>query len=243
MSYGPDDLPDVLADLRAIQIHQDMESLSLSRKIHRGNYEELMDEHRRYNDFSSDDWLEVDVMDLLKNDYLRLLHNYSSSSWTLINHSQRIIDKHGDDGFSQQYSAELKERRLHNTGQFFKQIRHYTQKRKMPPVEALHSFTTDGVEFNLFLRRDMMMDWAGWNKPAREYLNKLGDRVPIESELVRYQSDIESFHDWFSRYTKLYFREEYDKALETIQKLDREKPDTAVYDPKYVHPFDADDFR
>jgi hypothetical protein len=236
-------LPNELSDLKAIEIHEDMEALRHTLKIHRGNYEELVAKHREFDQVSGEDWKEINPIRMISDEYMRPLHNYAASSYTLISHSQKLTNKFGGDEFSDQYSKELQERDIVRKGQFFKQLRHYTQKYRLPPVQGTHTIKTDTSEFILKLRKDMMIGWDGWNQKAKQYLEELDDRVPIEREVSSYQQEIEKFYDWFQQYTKFYFSEEFKEAADALEQLEAKKPDEGLIDPKDIHPFDVKDFR
>lgn len=129
---GPYDisLPDALEESVAVEINKEISSLEMSLSILEDNYEELMEEHER---IIQADLIEVNAMELVKENYFRFLHNYVASVYTLIKHSQRVVQKFGDDDFAEQYSEEIVERQIHRKGAFLQQLRHYMQKRRLPP--------------------------------------------------------------------------------------------------------------
>jgi len=227
-----------------VKVYREIEALKISVCILNGNYEVLIDKHDDYEGKSIEEWSEINGLELLKEDYFRPLHNYIASVYTLISHSQRIVNKFGEDDYAIEYSSELSEREIDKKGEFLSQLRHYTQKRKVPPVEA--SFVVKGEtehEFTLNIRKDMMVNWDGWNKSAREYLETLDNRVPLRREIEDYQQEVEGFYDWFYTYTRLYFKEEYEEVAKIIEEIEEEKPDSMMYPVEYYVPFEADDFR
>lgn len=240
----PIPLPKPLKEVEAVEINEDVEALKITLSILKGNYEELIGKHYEYQDFEYDDWVsdEVEIFKLLKEDYFRLLHNYITSVYTLINHSQRIVNKYGDEGFAEQYSEEIQEREIDTKGAFLQQLRHYTQKRKVPPIQATFEFHQEEPDFSLRLRKDMIESWDGWNNDAQQYLSSLDDQIPLKELIENYQNEIESFYGWFFKYVKLYFKKEYDEAKKIIQEIEEEKPDTMMYSTDYFVPFDVEDF-
>lgn len=237
-------LPKRLQDKVGVEVYREIEALKVSVDILKGNYEVLINEHDKYRTKSIEEWGEINVLRLLKENYFRPLHNYIASVYTLISHSQRIVNKFGGTDYSNQYSDELSEREIDRKGEFLGQLRHYTQKRKVPPIEASFVMKAEeDHELTLHIRKDLMVDWDGWNQSAREYLETLDDRVPLRQEIKKYQDEVEDFYDWFYKYTELYFDEEYREVAEIIEEIEEEKPDSMVYPVEYHVPFDADDFR
>jgi hypothetical protein len=235
------ELPDALEESIAVEINKEIESLKLSLSILQDNYEELIKEHER---IEQADLVEQNGIKLLKKNYFTYLHNYTASVYTLINHSLRIVNKFGDEDFTEQYSEELRERELDKKGAFLQQIRHYMQKRKLPPVKLVVTWDDSVEEYStdLLLKKSMMMDWNGWTSDVKEYLETLADSVPIRQEIKEYQEEVVAFYDWFFKYIKLYFKEEFESAKTIVEQIEEYKEGRMGYPKEFVLPFKSDDF-
>ena len=147
--------------------------------------------------------LQVQPMDRLghlepfQREYLRRLHNYLTSVYSLIKHTQRINNNFGSDTFQSQYTDELGSRNLTERGEFLRQLRHYTQKRKLPPIEVSLLQEDDGVRFAIVVPKSELMDWDEWNEEAEEYLETVPDEVDIQIEVRQYHEKVGGFYEWY----------------------------------------------
>jgi len=243
MNDGPYDinLPDILEESIAVEVNKEIEGLKISISILKDNYETLIQEHER---IEQEDLMGEEGLRILKESYFTYLHNYAASVYTVIKHSQRIVDKFGDDDFYNQYTNELKERELHLKSEFLRQIRHYMQKRKVPPLQIEQSVDMVANEYSheLLLRKDMMMTWNGWSSDAKEYLDKLDDTISIKQIIKEYQQGVDEFYEWFFKYTKLYFKEGFESTKQVVQAIEEYKEGKMFYPGELVLPFDSEDF-
>lgn len=235
------DLPNALEESIAVEINKEVESLKMSLSILQDNYEMLIEEQER---IERADLTQQDGIELIKEGYFTHLHNYAASVYTLINHSQRVVQKYGDDSFSEQYSDELKDRNIHKKGAFLQQLRHYIQKKKLPPIEILvtHRNSEDEKSADLYLKKEMMMSWDGWTSDAKDYLQTLNGGVPIRQEIEEYQEEIDSFYDWLFKYMKLYFKDDFQSTKKIVEQIEEYKEGKAMYPKEFVLPFDSQDF-
>lgn len=173
--------------------------------------------HRRFDQSDAEYWIENELFDEILEDYHKLLHNYVASIFTVVRHTQRIVNKFGGDDFYDQYTGELLERGLDKKSGFLQQLRHYTQKRKVPPLEVDMEFAGgDEIEVQLRIRREMMLDWDGWNSTGKEFMENMEDDRPISDIYKEFQRESERFYNWFFDYARRYFKDELEKTLEMI---------------------------
>lgn len=264
----PDEIPksDFIENSPGVEIHRELDTLTVSLNIQRGNFRELKSLHQEFREYTREDWEEIDLNAVIKEEYFRLLHNYISSVYTVINHSQRIVSKYGDDDLYDNYSGKLRDQKLDKRGMFLTQLRHYTQKRKVPPISAGHIIHSDQTEFRLSIRKDLLLDWDGWTKDAKAYLESLDNRVEILDIIKAYQQESEDFYEWFFKYARLYFSDELEATLERVLLIETLKSSiqsgtsgsiktksgrTAIerrvstvsgFPVEYSHPFDPENF-
>jgi hypothetical protein len=235
------DLPDILEDSVAVEVNKEIEGLKISLSILEDNYEQLIEEHNR---IEQADLMEEDGLEIIKGSYFTYLHNYAASVYTVIKHSQRVVSKFGDDDFYDQYSNELEQRNLHLKSKFLHQIRHYIQKRKVPPIQIEQdiNIATEEYSHELLLRKDMMMSWDGWSSDAEEYLKTLDDTIQIKQIIIEYQNGVDEFYEWFFKYAKLYFEEDFKSAKQVVEAIEEYKEGKMFYASELVLPFDSEDF-
>jgi len=221
-----------------IEIHKELDSLKISLDIQKGNYEELLAKHESFRSYSFEEWENTSPIKLMKKEYYRPFHNYIASVYTVIKHSQRIVDKFGGDDFYEQYTNEIVDRNLDKRGEFLRELRHYTQKRKVPPLESHLEYNAEGVAFEILVPKEQIIDWQGWSNTSKAFLKQLDSKVHLLDIINRYQEESENFYDWFFKYARLYFKEELTDALERIifvEKMKEFLPEPEVH--KRPEPF------
>ena len=215
---------EIIENSPGAEIHQELSSIQISLKIQEDNYSELVDLHMKYQNYSIQEWQEKDIFEVIKSEYFRPFHNYVASIYTVTKHSQRIVNNYGDDSFYEEYTNEIFERDLHKHGEFLRQLRHYTQKRKVPPLATHFEFeNTSEVDFQLETVKNKLLEWSGWNSDAKKYLKELDEQVPLLDIIKRYQRESEKFNDWFLKYSQYYFSEELNDLLERVIIADKMK--------------------
>lgn len=100
-----------------------------------------------------------------------------------------------------------------------------------------------GYTTELSLKKSMMVSWDGWTTEAREYLKSVEDEVPLREEIEVYQREISSFYDWFFKYTRLYFKEEFESTRKLVEEIEEYKEGKMVYPKEFVLPFTSEDFK
>lgn len=170
-------------------------------------------------------------MDEYQLEYLRRLHNYISSVYSLINHTQRVVDKYGDEEFKEHYEEVLRERGLVQKGEFLRQLRHYTQKRKLPPITASVRSTRDNpdLEYDVYIPTEDLLDWDEWNADARGFLEDAEEEIDLDEVIREYNESIQDFYDWFFRFLGYFhieeLREWYSTRAEIGTQLEEKHPD------------------
>ncbi|WP_152436285.1 hypothetical protein [Halosimplex carlsbadense] len=220
------------------RIHSQIESLFTTLEIVNKNHQKLTQSRDWYLEQGMELWDEDnrEQMDAFQREYLRLLHNYSASVHSLIRHTYTILDRYEDEkpGLKQGYFEEISERDLGSKVDLLKQIRHYTQKRELPPIasslraEARGDGQGHETEFKLILNKSEMMDWDGWDSDVRDKLEEWDDEIEITELAEDYQRELNDFFEWFRTFALRMF---YDEILDYVVTLalleeDRERGQT-----------------
>lgn len=189
-----------LNDLEGTELVRELRGLKDSVYTLDENFEDLneMDVWFQKQGFQIQPMDRLGQLEPFQREYLRRLHNYLTSVYSLIKHTQRINNNFGSNTFQSLYTEELGSRGLMERGEFLRQLRHYTQKRKLPPIDVtLIQEEEDGVRFAIVVLKSELMDWNEWNDDAKEYLRTVPNEVDIQIEVRQYHEKVGRFYEWY----------------------------------------------
>lgn len=188
-----------------------IEHLATSQYALNRNYHELMG---LINSYESDQeiWAVENRPKLkaLQREFLRLLHNFLSSIFSLVEHTyafRKDLDNSELDSF---YYEKLKELRINECITFLKDLRIFTQHYKLPFVTATLSFKKEGniSEQKLILDKDNLLKWTRWSSTSKIFLDAQDKEIDVKKIIEEYQALIEKFYDQFyNKAAKLYEKE------------------------------------
>jgi len=184
------------------EIYFDMKALYSTLHMVNKNYALLLRKRDEFIERGVEYWVEKTRMDEFFREYLRLLHNYAASVHTLTHHTYTFFDRYEEEApnLRSEYSDELRSRNLGVKVNLLKQIRHYTQKNWEPPLSATLSPAIgddDEETLELYLDRDEMLDWNGWDADVRPFLEAFDEKIIITDLAKEYQEEVNDFYDWF----------------------------------------------
>ena len=210
------------------EVYFDMKALYSTLHMVNKNYALLLRKRDEFIEQGAEYWFEKTRMDEFFREYLRLLHNYAASVHTLTHHTYTFFDRYEDEapGLHSEYSDELKSRNLGVKVNLLKQIRHYTQKNWEPPLSATLSpaIGENGEEIlELYLDRDEMLDWDGWDADVRPFLESFDEKIIITDLAKEYQKEVNDFYDWFRALTLSKFYDEIRVFLTANLLLEEER--------------------
>lgn len=208
------------------QILTQLRSLYTTLEIVNKNYQELTSSRDWFLEKGIELWNieKRDELEAFQREYLRRLHNYSASVHSLIEHAYTILDRYADDKpeLKSGYFDEIQSRDLGTKVDLLKQLRHYTQKRELPPLSTkIHAEKIEGEEghktdFKIVLDKEEMMDWDRWNSDVRERLEEWDDEIEITNLAEDYQSELNDFFEWFRSFTLRIFYDELKEHVVTV---------------------------
>ncbi len=154
-------------------------------------------------------------LEALQREFLRLLHNYLSSIFSLIEHTYAFRKDLNNLELDRFYDEKLKELRVNESITFLKDLRTFTQHYKLPFVTARLSFTAtnpargEGIsEQKLILDKNNLISWDRWCADSKTFLNKQEKEINIKILIKEYQKLIEDFYDLFyNKVATLYEKE------------------------------------
>lgn len=138
----------------------------------------------------------------------RRVHNFVAASKTLVDQTRTFMKEHyGQTPIWTAYNNEANKRFSEiKVVKFVHDLRNYMLHRALPNSSMFMHYYRDpeqpdqGGHLTTGVRFDAteLSDWDGWTKPAREYLQSVGDEVSIEAFTSAYVSLVETFQVWIN---------------------------------------------
>jgi hypothetical protein len=148
--------------------------------------------------FSSESTLENDA----HNEIARLLHNFFSSAFTLIDNSYSFYDRfYKYSGNFQDYKLEITKRFENNAlCCFVKDLRHFIQHVQIPTVSIFRHFDEqNGGRYEIKIKKSELLLFKEWSNPSKEFLNQLKDSLDIYDLVNNYKTSIINFYEWVQK--------------------------------------------
>lgn len=150
----------------------------------------------------------------------RLLHNYLSSTFSLIRHNVKLCNELNCHELSQDYSKEVDALELNDCYWFVKDLRNFAQ-HGLPILSAQISFsrTQGNSEFKHrnTMDKDILLNWKEWKRGSKNYINS-HEEIDLKLVINEYQTLIRNFYIWFNKKVV----QLYSKQLEEFAKVDHE---------------------
>lgn len=221
--------------LKGFKLIHDMEMLKITHNIFSLNYNTLC---------HALDMFEQDVeLCFLRNrsrrdeitlNILCLLHNYTASAFTLVNHSRKLKQELSNENVNVFYEKEVEKLKSIEVVSFMKDLRNYVQHRSFPICNRRINFKgTEGtnqslMEHKILLSREELLKWregskSKWTAKSRKYINSFNSNIDIklfckeyydiivefdrsffEKVCKEYESDIKEFIEFRNSLIKLY---------------------------------------
>jgi hypothetical protein len=210
-----------------------IKGLDISRNIMNKNFLELQDHldkhgklaaNQSFITFNPEHKIELhEYMDELQ----RVLHNYVSSTQSLVEHQRRhYAALHEEKKSFPEYQNEINCRFVNDPlSNFIKQLRHYFSHYGTPSLASTRVFDDIAKELSILLviKTDVLLNGCyKWNAPAKKYLEQLTEEVNISEIISAYHNHVNDFQQWYENQQNEIFYEEigYIEGLETeIRKI------------------------
>lgn len=158
----------------------------------------------------------------------RLLHNYLSSTFSLIRHNAKLRDELNCLELSQEYSKEVDALKLNDCYCFVKDLRHFAQHVGLPILSAKTSIsrTQRSTEFKrrILLKKDKLLNWKKLGRGSKNYINA-HEEIDLKLVINEYQTLVRNFCVWFNKkVNQIYSKQlqEFEEVNLEIGRLERE---------------------
>lgn len=212
--------------------------LATSQYVLNGNYQELHNLIISYEQNSSI----LAVQNRLKleafhKEFLRLLHNYLASIFSLIEHTRKFCKELNNQELDENYQVDLENLKTNNCIRFLKDLRTYTQHWKLPFVSATFSMKVANtgnrkatIQQKLILHKNDLLEWKGWSQESKKCMEIYEEKIDLKLIIDEYQELIASFHkrlrkkvvELYSKQIKEFFEIESD--LRKLQEHKSRRP-------------------
>lgn len=141
-----------------------------------------------------------DELHTLMEEVGRLLHNFLSSAFSLVDY-MRSHRKHLylNSEFNQEIEAEIQKRFINDDDHLIAQgLRNYILHIGFPPVGATLRYADGDKDFNsdFNISIESLLKWDEWSGKQKQALARIGDTVDILLFAERYFTKVESFYLW-----------------------------------------------
>jgi len=141
-----------------------------------------------------------DALHTLMEEVGRLLHNFLSSAFSLVDY-MRSHRKHLylNSEFNQEIEAEIQKRFINDDDHLIAQgLRNYIIHIGFPPVGATLHYADGDKDFNsdFNISIESLLKWNEWSGKQKQALARIGDIIDILLFAERYFTKVESFYLW-----------------------------------------------
>jgi hypothetical protein len=203
-----------------MEIYRNLQALSASYGVFKGNYDALVYHLDHLNNpreslfmYSSE---QTENLERLIDESSRLFHNFLASAQSLVDHTRVIVNKlYSNQEFKKEYDEKRAQDLTNNpVRRFVQDLRNYTLHYTLP-IPALHELFAEDIEMSVRLDVEILKQWNGWDKISTSYLETLGESFCIISLSNEYFFLIQNFYQWLTeRQTQL-----HQSDLENLQKM------------------------
>lgn len=148
------------------------------------------------------------------NELNRLVHNYVTSSKTLIDlqriHYTQLNKKKNN---FPEYNLKIESEFAHNTlCAFIQSLRNYFLHRGIPKISSIRSIneTSTAIKVRIQLDKKHLLDTYNWNKDSEKFLTELEEHICISDIFKEYHNHILNFQNWYKKEQEKIFLNEHE---------------------------------
>jgi hypothetical protein len=98
---------------------------------------------------------------------------------------------------NEEYARQLKETIDLHDCKFIEKLREYVSHFQITEVDWQRTYSADGKQTQFLLRRDVLLQWDGWNKEDRVFIDRYPDGIDVKRLFINYRTCVERFQAWF----------------------------------------------
>ncbi len=133
---------------------------------------------------------------------IRYLHNFLASANMLVDITRKIIKKYSNTKIYTQYQEKINMDFVNDElSNFTKRLRNYILHYGLPSASI--KIDEDG-NMNIFLRKDELLEWPGWNAKSRKYLETCSEEIRISEFAKFYTIKVDNLNQWINQKIKEY---------------------------------------
>ncbi len=213
--------------LKGTKIFNGIQNLATSHYFVIRNYQEF---ERQIAIYEKD---AISIWDIAKRDKFqaflrelsRLIHNYLSSTFSLISHNSNFCDQLQNKILRKEYDEMVAKLKLYDCYYFVKDLRRFNQHIGLPIIVAQLNFRSDPneIQSRILFDNKVLFSWHGnntWTAGSKNYL-KTHKEIEVKSVFSEYQGLIKDFYDWFYKKVSGIFANELKEFLANESEISR----------------------
>lgn len=152
----------------------------------------------------------------------RLVHNFLASAASLIYYDRRIMrSAYEHSPIWGRYMEAVAERFDGGQALFVQGLRNYTAHYDLPGSFGQLSMGPESYRSLVMLDRDRLLEWDGWKRGARDFLENQGKEVDLAGSIKFYASAVDSLHEWMTTTHQVEHAEDLARFQERVREHDR----------------------
>ena len=162
----------------------------------------------------------------------RLLHNYSASVFSLLNHMGKITSEDKTHNLSDIYKEQIKIYKSHDIRQFIIRLRVFIQHIDLINPSTHYSFrvradTDDDVNLRtdtiikIELNRDELLKWDHWKSQGKRFLQNSPETIHLKKVLIQHKIIIDNLYNNTLSKIILQYEKDVDEFNEKLMELDK----------------------
>lgn len=149
------------------------------------------------------------------NELFRLIHNYLTSSFTLVGHSRRLKDSYKATAFYTQYNEKIAVFNKSAIHHFIQDLRNYFVHYGVPSLGWNISLKQQSNNFELNIDKESLLEWNGWTSVTRKYLTNSDATINLIKVIEEHEKMIDELYKWLYQN----FKDLHYKDIEKVNKL------------------------
>lgn len=213
--------------LKGAKIFNDIQNLATSQYFVIKNYQELEKQIALYEKDSINMWdiAKRDKFQAFLRELSRLIHNYLSSTFSLISHSSNFCDQLQNKNLRKDYDEMVVKLKLYDCYHFVKDLRRFNQHIGLPLISAQLNFKSDPneIQSSILFDKKVLLSWHGnnaWTARSKNYLNTHKE-IEVTAVFIEYQGLIKDFYDWFYKKASSVYANDLKEFVDNERELGR----------------------